>query len=189
MNLVKKTFSYKIEIKKSTFIAFITPYENFKTLRKELKERHPKSRHIVWAYRYLNEYKQIVEDLSDDGEPKGSSAPPVLNLLRGEELINSALLVVRYFGGIKLGIGGLVRAYGSVSKEVIREAEIFSYVEREEFLFETIYSLVGKYEYFLNSLRVDFSNREFLSDRVKWRVLFSSEEKKEFLIFDKQNRY
>jgi len=76
-----------------------------------LKIEHPKARHIVYAYRELNEFNQIIENSSDDGEPKGSSGVPVLNVLRGEEFINVAILVVRYFGGIKLGIGGLVRAY------------------------------------------------------------------------------
>jgi len=68
-----------------------------------LRESHPKARHIVYAYRELNEFEQIVENSSDDGEPKGSSGVPVLNVLRGEDFINVAILVVRYFGGIKLG--------------------------------------------------------------------------------------
>jgi putative IMPACT (imprinted ancient) family translation regulator len=129
--LVKETFSYKLEIKKSTFIAFITPYDNFQPLRQQLKQQHPKSRHIVYAFRYLNEHNQIIENLSDDGEPKGSSAPPIL--------------VVRYFGGIRLGIGGLVRAYGNATKEVIKQANLIEYIAKELFTFETSYPLVGKY--------------------------------------------
>lgn len=182
MYLVKETFSYTLEIKKSTFIAFITPYDNFQPLRQQLKQQHPKSRHIVYAFRYLNEHKQIIEDLSDDGEPKGSSAPPILSVLRGEEIINSAILVVRYFGGIRLGIGGLVRAYGNATKEVIKQANLIEYIAKEVFTFETSYPLVGKYEHFLNSMRVSF-DREFLASSVQWKVLFSQEEKEKFMDF------
>lgn len=187
MKFVKEKSTITLEIKKSTFVAFITPYKNFQDLKEELKKEHPKSRHIVWAYRYLNEYNQIVENLSDDGEPKGSSAPPILSVLRGEEIIDSAILVVRYFGGIKLGIGGLVRAYSNATKEVISISNFKEYIKKEELIFETNYSNVGKYEHFFNSLNIDFSNREFLNSSVKWKILLSKEEKEEFLIFQKNN--
>jgi len=187
LNFIDETFENKIEIKQSKFITSLTPHKNFKSLKNQLKIEHPKSRHIVWAYRYLNEYNQIVEDLSDDGEPKGSSAPPLLNVLRGKKLINVAILVVRYFGGTKLGIGGLVRAYGKSAKEVIDKAILLPYIEKKEFIFQTNYSIVGRYEHFLNSLNVTFEDREFLSDGVKWKILLSQEEKEKFIIFNKKN--
>ena len=183
MYFIDKTFKNQIEVKKSKFIAFITPYENFQSLKKELKIEYPKSRHIVWAYRYLNEYKQIVEDLSDDGEPKGSSAPPILNVLRGKNLINIAVLVVRYFGGIKLGIGGLVRAYGGATKEVISNSNPIKYIEKKEFKFQTSYSQIGRYEYFLNSLNIDFTDRNFFADIIEWKIFLSDEELQKFKIF------
>ena len=84
--------------------------------------KHPKARHHVYAYRYLNEYEQIVENSSDDGEPKGTSGKPSLHVLAGHELINTAVIIVRYFGGIKLGTGGLVRAYSDAVNSVINNA-------------------------------------------------------------------
>ena len=183
MKFVETTFKNQIEIKKSKFIAFITLHENFKSLQKQLKIEHPKSRHIVWAYRYLNEHKQIVEDLSDDGEPKGSSAPPILNVLRGENFINTAVLVVRYFGGIKLGIGGLVRAYSQATKDVIQISKTTKYIEKKEFDFQTNYSQIGRYEHFLNSLNINFNNRNFLAKTVEWKILLSDDELKKFQIF------
>jgi len=64
------------------------PISEYKGLQQKLREKHPKSRHVVYALRYLNEFDQIVENFSDDGEPKGSSGQPSLNVLRGNEMIN-----------------------------------------------------------------------------------------------------
>ncbi len=81
----------------------------------------------MYAIRYLNEYNQIVENSSDDGEPKGCAGVPALNILRGKDLINCAVLIVRYFGGIKLGTGGMARAYALSVKEVIEISDIIEY--------------------------------------------------------------
>ena len=77
--------------------------------------------------RYINEFDQIVENQTDDGEPKGSAGKPSLDVLRGAELVNTALITVRYFGGIKLGIGGMVRAYGGAVNEVISQSNLVKY--------------------------------------------------------------
>ena len=136
--IIKDAYHIELEIKKSTFIAFLTHIDKFDSLHVELKEKHPKATHIVWAKRFLNEFDQIVENCSDDGEPKGTSGPPILNVLRGSELIECGILVVRYFGGIKLGTGGLVRAYGSSAKEVIKSANLIKYVKKGYFPFSSI---------------------------------------------------
>ncbi|HSR74465.1 MAG TPA: YigZ family protein, partial [Sulfurovum sp.] len=82
------------------------PIADFEGLQSKLKVEHPKANHVVYALRYLNEFDQVVENFSDDGEPKGCAGTPALNVLRGEGLVNCAVLIVRYFGGIKLGTGG-----------------------------------------------------------------------------------
>ena len=87
MQTVYETFHALYEEKKSTFIAYLTPIQDFETLHEKLKSEHPKAAHIVWAKRSFNEYRQIVENNSDDGEPKGTSGPPVLNVMRGFELV------------------------------------------------------------------------------------------------------
>lgn len=76
-----------------------------------LRQEHKKAVHFVEAFRILNAYNHIVEGSHDDGEPKGSSGMPMLEVLRGEQIINILCVCVRYFGGTKLGVGGLVRAY------------------------------------------------------------------------------
>ena len=170
MKTVEKETISTYEIKKSKFIAHLVPISEFEGLQDKLKAEHPKARHVVYALRYLNEFDQIVENLSDDGEPKGSSAQPALNVLRGEEMINVAVLIVRYFGGIKLGIGGLVRAYGNATKEVISNSNAIIYEKMLKYNFKTTYSDIQKTEYLLSKCEIIDIKREFLNDGVEWNI-------------------
>jgi uncharacterized YigZ family protein len=180
MKTVEESFEHTYEIKKSKFIAYLVPISEFKGLQDKLREAHPKSRHVVYALRYLNEFDQIVENSSDDGEPKGSSAPPALNVLRGEEMINVAVLIVRYFGGIKLGIGGLVRAYGTSVKEVIAHSNITVYEKMLKYDFKTTYSQVQRVEYLLKKFQIVAVERQFLSDGVEWKIESTEEKLNQF---------
>lgn len=108
MNYIKQHFENTLEVKQSKFIAHLVPFTIYEQTLQHLKQQHPKARHFVTAFRYLNEFEQIVESSSDDGEPKGTSGKPSLMVLQGKEIINTAVIVVRYFGGTKLGTGGLV---------------------------------------------------------------------------------
>jgi uncharacterized YigZ family protein len=180
---VVKEFSSELEIKKSTFISFLVPIKSFDSLHVELKKQHPKANHIVWAKRYLNEYEQVVENCSDDGEPKGTSGPPVLNVMRGNELLECGILIVRYFGGTKLGTGGLVRAYGGGAKAVISDAILEKYIKKEPFKFSTIYSLVPRFEHFLDKEVLHVDKREYEADSIVWYMNLSTEEKNNFLDF------
>jgi putative IMPACT (imprinted ancient) family translation regulator len=102
-------------------------------------------------------------------------------VLRGEEMINVAVLIVRYFGGIKLGIGGLVRAYGNAVKEVISESNnIVLYEKMLKYFFVTSYSQVQRTEYLLKKIDIVMVEREFLGDGVEWRIE-ATEEKLEKL--------
>lgn len=161
MQFIKEEKSYIYEEKKSKFIAYITPYSNFESLMNSLKNEHTKARHFVYAYRYLNEFKQIVENSSDDGEPRGTSGRPSLAVLAGAELINSAVIIVRYFGGVKLGTGGLVRAYSDAVNLVISTSELFIY---EELLVKKLlcpYSSLSKIEYLCEQNGVFIEKRVF----------------------------
>ncbi len=180
MKTVNKSFISTYEIKKSKFIAHLVPISEFKGLQDRLKKEHPKARHVVYALRYLNEFEQIVENSSDDGEPKGSSGQPALNVLRGEDMIDVAVLIVRYFGGIKLGIGGLVRAYGNAVKNVIVNSNTFLYEKMLKYRFETPYSNIQKTEYLLKKLNIEKVDREFLNSGVKWEIETTKENIEEF---------
>lgn len=161
MFLLKEKISTQIEVKKSKFIATLAPFKDFESLNKVLRDEHPKAAHVVWAYRYLNEFGQIVENSSDDGEPKGSSAPALLAALRGAELVDTCALVVRYFGGIKLGIGGLVRAYGTSANEAIKSAKdmgVLEFFEKKENLKVFVpFALISRCEHFAKTQNINFS--------------------------------
>ncbi|WP_041960118.1 IMPACT family protein [Sulfurospirillum arsenophilum] len=183
MQTIEQIYTAEVEEKKSTFLAYLCPMGDFESLHVKLKSEHPKAAHIVWAKRFFNEYRQVVENNSDDGEPKGTSGPPVLNVMRGVELINAGLLIVRYFGGIKLGTGGLVRAYGSSAKEVIANASLIPFVFKERVLFHTIYSLTPRFEHYTSTQNVTVIQREFQSDGVVWEIEVSEAEKEHFKLF------
>ncbi len=129
MQFVNEVVTKTLEVKQSKFIAYLMPYGLYNKQLIDLKSTNPKARHFVVAYRYLNEYNQIVEHSSDDGEPKGTSGKPSLFVLQGTNLINTAVIIVRYFGGTKLGTGGLVRAYSDSVNLVIDSAELIEYKE------------------------------------------------------------
>lgn len=151
MKIITENFSAEQEIKKSKFIAILTPFSDFETTLKNLQITHLKATHIVWAYRFLNENRQIVENQTDNGEPKNSSGVPCLNALRGAELVDTAVFVIRYFGGIKLGVGGLVRAYGSSVNLVISNANLQNFEFKKELKIFVAFSEISKFEYFFKS--------------------------------------
>ena len=159
MYLVKKCYSYEQDIKKSSFASYICPFSEFEELRARLKADNPKAAHIVWAYRYYNKYFQIVENCSDDGEPKGSSGPPCLDALRGAGLIDTAVLVVRYFGGVKLGVGGLVRAYGSSANLAINAAELERYEIRDILSIFVPFALLSRFDHYSQRQGLEASKR------------------------------
>jgi len=127
MKYIDTSSTFTHEVKQSKFIAHLVPYADYESTLKALKLQHTKARHFVTAFRYLNEFKQIVEHSSDDGEPKGTSGKPSLMVLQGQDLINLSVIIVRYFGGTKLGTGGLVRAYSDAVNLVINEAVLIEY--------------------------------------------------------------
>ncbi len=123
------------------------PIGMFESEMNRLRAEHPKAVHWVSASRYLNAFDQIVESSSDDGEPKGTSGKPTLAVLQGHDLINTAVITVRYFGGTKLGPGGLVRAYADAANAAYGEAVVSVY---EKLYIRTIscaYPAVSMVEY------------------------------------------
>ena len=115
--------SSEMEIKKSRFLGYACHVESWMDARlilDQVKAQHPKARH--WCYGFRGGQNPITERSSDDGEPSGTAGAPILAALRSEGLSNSMCVVVRYFGGVKLGAGGLIRAYGGAARMVLADA-------------------------------------------------------------------
>lgn len=166
MKYLSDEYTFTYEKTKSKFIAYLMPYSKFNEVMQRLKIEHSKARHYVYAYRYLNEFDQVVENCSDDGEPKGTSGKPSLAVMAGNELIDSAVIIVRYFGGTKLGTGGLVRAYSDAVNSVINESTLFEY---KKLCFKEMicsYAELSKIEYLLNQEHIIIINKEFTTEVI-----------------------
>jgi uncharacterized YigZ family protein len=183
MFTINKPFTSTYEVKKSTFTSYLLPYSQLSFYHDRLKKEHPKANHIVFAYRTINQFQQVQERSSDDGEPKGTAGIPTLNVLRGANLIHVALLTVRYFGGIKLGTGGMVRAYTQSAQEVIKKSHLLPYIDRELLTFKTPYHLLKRYEHYFDSEGICYRDREFETSSVIWHVSLSDEEKEKLTHF------
>jgi len=110
--------SAELSVKKSTFIAQVFLWEDatgVKSLVQELRSEHLKARHVAWAF-VIGSRGNLALRYSDDGEPSGTAGRPILGLIQKRDHTNTLVTVVRYFGGIKLGTGGLVRAYSGAAK-------------------------------------------------------------------------
>jgi uncharacterized YigZ family protein len=116
-----------LEDRKSRFLAHLVPLALFDARLEELRKEHRKANHIVTAHRRLLDDDRIEESGKDDGEPAGTSGMPVLRVLQGAELVECAVLVVRYFGGVKLGGGGLARAYSGAAQDAIANADLIPF--------------------------------------------------------------
>ncbi len=169
MFYITSHFTATYEEKQSKFIAHLIPYNLYTNTLETLKNEHPKARHFVTSYRYLNEFDQIVEHSSDDGEPKGTSGKPTLCVLQGQELINTAVIVVRYFGGTKLGTGGLVRAYSDAVNMAVNLAELIIYKKEKIEMISFSYSDMGRVEYECSQLEITIVEKFFDSD-VRFKI-------------------
>lgn len=180
MKFVQEEISNTLEMKKSKFITHLTTYNNFNITMKRLRIEHPKARHFVYAYRYLNHFDQIVENSSDDGEPKGTSGKPSLNVLNGADIINSAVIIVRYFGGIKLGTGGLVKAYSDAVNLVCQKAHFVLYEKLQLKQLKLSYTILSQIEYLLSQNNIKIIEKKFMDEVIL--TLESTQEK-----FDRLN--
>lgn len=131
--------------KSSSFHAVAQPVSGVVDVKSKLliiKEEFSNASHICYAYR-IKMGQRLDEFFSDAGEPKGSAGLSILNVLKRQNLINAAIIVIRYFGGTKLGIPGLIHAYGSVSENAIQNAELIPWLEKKQLMVTYPYKLEG----------------------------------------------
>ena len=182
-----QTFRHLVETeffeKGSRFIGLGYPCESieeFQRFRSELQDRYQDASHITFAYT-IKDGDTIHTRSSDDGEPSGTAGKPILNHIDGNNLLNSVIFVVRYFGGVKLGAGGLVRAYSQSARLVIQEAEIIEFLETETIEFIIDYEKQRQLEYDLKQFeRAKVLEREF-SAKLRYKISIPKTDKKALL--------
>jgi uncharacterized YigZ family protein len=154
MIAVKNPASVEIILKKSRFIGALIPCDTEQDVPRHLKgfaDVHPHASHIVYAYR-MKTANSIIYRFHDAGEPTGTAGKPIFQHLEGKELINVLLVVVRYFGGVKLGAGGLTRAYSNTASQVIAAAELCPYIDWVTVPLTLDYKQIQPLEYLLKKL-------------------------------------
>lgn len=147
---VKQAGSHEIIIQKSRFIGYVERVQTEKEAQhfiQTIKKTHHDATHNCSAY-IIGDHDQI-QKANDDGEPSGTAGVPMLEVLKKLSLKNTAVVVTRYFGGIKLGAGGLIRAYSSVTSETIKNIGIVKGELMHGYSLTIAYPLLGRVENFL----------------------------------------
>lgn len=157
--------------KKSKFIANLFPVESVieaENVIKEIKKNYHDARHNCIAYRVIED-DQIIEKSSDDGEPSGTAGAPMLAILQKNNLANVVVVVTRYFGGILLGTGGLVRAYSDSLLKAIEESQKVHKCEGVEMSVTSTYPDFELFKYYCKKHQILITNVEY-SDLVVCKI-------------------
>ena len=159
---IKENTQTEIVVKKSKFICNlikIETQEEAENIIKQIKKKYHDARHNCIAYRVI-ENEKIIEKSNDDGEPSGTAGAPMLNILQKNNLCNILAIVTRYFGGILLGTGGLVRAYSDATIEAIENSEKVEKCLGQEASVEIDYNNLENFKYYCRK------NNIFIKDTI-----------------------
>lgn len=166
MKSIKFNIENEFIIKKSKFITklyFVTSEIEIKNILDENKTEYKDATHICYAYILNN-----VESFNDDSEPSGTAGIPILNVLKNNNLNNVLCIVIRYFGGIKLGAGGLIRAYCSSVSEALNKTEIINVVNGKKIELTFSYDDIKKVNHILNDINI--VDKQF-DENVKYIII------------------
>ena len=182
MNTIKKSAEAEIIEKKSKFIGEVFYIETVQEAEEKLREINKKyhdAKHHCFAYRVM-EQEKIIEKCSDDGEPSGTAGAPMLQIISKNDLINVIVIVTRYFGGILLGTGGLVRAYSKATSDSLEKAEIVEIKKGERIEITISYKDLQFIKYYCQKNSIKIVNTEF-SEEPKVTMELTENQKERFL--------
>ncbi|EZQ10662.1 IMPACT family protein [Acinetobacter sp. Ver3] len=147
-----QTYIYEEDIKKSRFQAITAPVENEQDVKEFLNQYFDASTtHQCWAWKIGHQVR-----FNDDGEPSGTAGRPILVTIEGNELTNIIVLVNRWYGGIKLGTGGLVRAYGGVAGQCLLQVEKIELIDKKTVNFKCQFNEWSIFQYELNQQKIEY---------------------------------
>jgi len=169
-NEIVNEVEYTEKIVDSKFLGYVykilTKNEGYGKIEK-VKKMHPKATHVCWAMRYLDQDTgQLYYYFDDAGEPSGTAGKPILKVLSNRGLVNLICIVVRYFGGTKLGKGGLIRAYSNITTRTVEKAGITAYEKIIKDCFYVGYKELPNIVNILRSNNLDY-NLDYKEDVVK----------------------
>lgn len=167
---IKSAYRIENDIQRSRFIATIQPVaseDEAKAFIQEMKQQHKEATHNCSAYTVGD--TMHIQKANDDGEPSGTAGVPMLDILKKLEIHNACVVVTRYFGGIKLGAGGLIRAYSGAVRDVIHAAGRVEMREAIPVQVTISYDLTGKFEYELANTDFILRNTTY-TDKVCYDI-------------------
>ena len=152
-----------IVIEKSKFLGYLFPCDSKEIaneILENLRNQHAEATHVCYAY-IINGDNVLLYKSSDDGEPSQTAGAPILNVIKRNNLTNVLCAVVRYFGGIKLGAGGLVRAYSNSAVEVVNKSTIVTLVDAYKGKFTFPYDKINFIDKFFETNNIEIVNKEY----------------------------
>lgn len=178
---IEKNVETEIVVKKSKFIAnifYISTNKEAEEKIKEIKKKYFDARHNCFAYRVV-ENDNIIEKSSDDGEPSGTAGGPMLNILQKNNLANILIVVTRYFGGILLGTGGLVRAYSDALLEALEKTQKVKMVSGLELEVTLSYNNFENFKYYCKNHEINIISTNY-NENIVCKIDMELEKKVEF---------
>ena len=179
---INNNIETEIVVKKSKFIASfikISSKEQAENEIKKMKKKYFDARHNCISYRVLEDEK-IIERFSDDGEPSGTAGQPMLNILQKNNLVNVLIVVTRYFGGILLGTGGLVRAYSDSLLKAIEKADFLEIVTGVEAEVILNYNNFEKFKYYCKNNSINIKDVKY-TENIVCKIELEEAEKENLL--------
>lgn len=176
---IRENGQSEIEIKKSRFICFlkrIQDEEEAKQFIQQIKKKHWKANHNCSAY--VLGFHNEIQRSSDDGEPSGTAGVPILEVLKKNQLINVAAVVTRYFGGTKLGAGGLIRAYSNTTSTGLNEVGLVEGVFHQSLILTIEYPLLGKLQNYLELQQIVVKSIDY-TDKINLTLMVPDSEKEQ----------
>lgn len=168
--------SGEIIINKSRFLGYSSNAENpemAEVFISQIRKKHFDATHNCWAYVIGSNFG--IQKASDDGEPSGTAGIPILEVMKKEEITNAVIVVTRYFGGVKLGAGGLIRAYTQGAKIALENGKIVEKLIYIPLDIISDYTNVGKLNYYIGENNILNSPSEFMQ-KVKFKIYLPKDE-------------
>ena len=170
---IRTQTEYEIVINKSRFIGILVPISDVEEVAlylEEARELYPNATHYCYAY-IIDQYKKA----SDDGEPAKTAGMPILNVLEKNNLDHTLAIVVRYFGGVKLGAGGLVRAYSQSVVETLNQAQIVTKVSAPYYSILFDYHFSRQMDYFLKTHQIEVLIKDY-QEKIRYECFILNDD-------------